>query len=365
MHKLGVSIYPKPHTQARDKEYLRLASKYGVKRVFSCLLSVELSKEEVKVQFTDMISYANSLGMEVIIDIAPRVLKALNIDVTDLSFFNDLGVYGVRLDMPYGGLEEARMTHNEYGLKLEINMSSDPYYVDKILEHNPNRENLLGSHNFYPHRYAGLSEKHWYKCSKLFKGHGLRTAAFVSSAAATFGPWQVMEGLCTLEMHRELPIEVQAKHFFFSGLIDDVLISNAYASEEEFQKLSSLVNTDKKGFPLRMHLHDTITPLEKKIVLEEEHFYRSDVSPYFIRSTQSRVKYKQEAFPPTYTPDVIRRGDILIDNVHYGQYKGELQIAIKDMENSGKTNVVGRIVEEEIFLLDYIQPNGYFFFTEA
>lgn len=33
------------------------------------------------------------------------------------------------------------------------------------------------------------------------------------------------------------------------------------------------------------------------------------------------------------------------------------------MVNTGKTNVVGRIVEEEIFLLDYLQAWDKFAFT--
>lgn len=108
------------------------------------------------------------------------------------------------------------------------------------------------------------------------------------------------------------------------------------------------------------HLGISIYPehtseLEKKIVLQELHFYRGDVSDYMIRSTQIRVKYKHEQFKPTPTPH-IRRGDILIENELYRQYKGELQIALKDIENPGKTNAVGRIVEEEIFLLDYLEP---------
>ena len=74
-----------------------------------------------------------------------------------------------------------------------------------------------------------------------------------------------------------------------------------------------------------------------------------------IRSTQSRVKYKGTPFPPKNTRD-IKRGDILIDSDLYTRYAGELQVAIKDMKNYGKTSVVGRIVEEEIFLLDYIEP---------
>ncbi|MED4619369.1 phospho-sugar glycosidase domain-containing protein, partial [Priestia megaterium] len=168
----------------------------------------------------------------------------------------------------------------------------------------------------------------------------------------------VTEGLCTLEMHRALPIETQAKHLFATELINEVIIANAYASEEELKQLSML-NSEKLTF--NVELYNTISELERKIVLEEPHFYRGDVSDYLIRSTQSRVKYKQEEFKPTYTPN-IRRGDILIENELYGQYKGELQIALRDMENSGKTNVVGHIVKEEIFLLDYLEPWGKFAF---
>ncbi len=33
-----------------------------------------------------------------------------------------------------------------------------------------------------------------------------------------------------------------------------------------------------------------------------------------------------------------------------------MQIALKDMKNTGRTNIVGHICEEYLFLLDYIKP---------
>jgi hypothetical protein len=358
VNKLGISIYPEHSTVEKDKAYITLAHKYGFKKVFTCLLSVNGNQEEIMSKFKETISFANELGMEVMVDIAPRVFGALGISYNDLSFFAQLGAYGIRLDMGFTGNEEAIMTHNPYGLKIEINMSNATSYLDNIIAYQPNRENLVGSHNYYPHRYAGLSYSHFVTCSELFKKHNIRTSAFVNSHDATFGPWSVTEGLCTLEMHRSLPIATQAKHLFATGLIDDVVIANAYASESEIQALSEL-NTQMLTF--NAELFESITELEKKIVVDEFHFYRGDVSDYLIRSTQSRVKYKQEEFKPTYTPP-IHRGDILIENELYGQYKGELQIALKDMENSGKTNVVGRITAEELFLLDFLKPWGKFQF---
>ncbi|MCL1948787.1 MAG: DUF871 domain-containing protein [Turicibacter sp.] len=359
MRKLGISIYPEHSTVEQDKAYIALAHKHGFKRIFTCLLSVEGDKEAILKEFKESISYANELGMEVLVDISPRVFSALGISYNDLSFFKEMGAYGIRLDLGFTGHEESVMTYNPYGLKIEINMSNSTPYLDQIMAYKPNTSNLIGSHNFYPHRYAGLSYGHFVKCSQNFKEHGIRTAAFVSSHDATYGPWPVTEGLCTLEMHRTLPIAVQAKHLFATGLIDDVLVANAYASEEELAALANVLKQDKLTFGAT--LHESITPLEKKILLEEPHFYRGDVSDYLIRSTQSRVKYKAEEFKPGNTPN-IRRGDILIENERYGQYKGELQIALKDMENSGKTNVVGRINEEEIFLLDYLEPWAKFQF---
>ena len=40
MARLGISIYPEHSTKEKDIEYIRLAGKYGFKRVFTCLLSI-------------------------------------------------------------------------------------------------------------------------------------------------------------------------------------------------------------------------------------------------------------------------------------------------------------------------------------
>ncbi|MDU7440929.1 MAG: DUF871 domain-containing protein, partial [Clostridium sp.] len=60
----------------------------------------------------------------------------------------------------------------------------------------------------------------------------------------------------------------------------------------------------------------------------------------------------------------IQKGDILIDSDLYTRYAGELQIALKEMKNEGKTNVIGRIVDDEKFLLDFIEPWSSFGFIE-
>lgn len=352
MKRLGISVYPEHSSVIEIEEYIRLAAKYNVKRIFSCLLSAEETKEEVIKTFRTMNDLAHEYGMEVIVDVSPAIFEKYNISYADLSFFDEMGADGLRLDVGFTGSEEAKMTHNPQNLKIELNISVGTKYLENILSYHPKLTNLIGCHNFYPHKYTGLSYAHFIETSQQYKDNGVRTAAFVNSDHATIGPWPVSEGLCTLEEHRNLSIAAQAKQLWATGLVDDVIIANMFASEADFKELAKI---DPDMLTLGVELATDISELDEKIVLNEPHMNRGDISAYMIRSTQSRVKYAGEAFP-VYQAKEIKRGDILIDSSEYDRYAGELQIALKDMENSGKTNVVGQIKDDEIFLLDYLKP---------
>ena len=156
MGRLGVSIYPEHSTPEKDMAYLSLAAKYGFQRVFTCLLSVNKPAEEIKADFKQVCDHANSLGMEVIVDVAPRVFNALGITYDDLSFFKEIGASGFRLDEGFNGGVEANMTYNPHGLKVEINASSDSPYIDLVMFHKPARSKLIACHNFYPQTFSGV-----------------------------------------------------------------------------------------------------------------------------------------------------------------------------------------------------------------
>lgn len=354
MGKLGISIYPEKTTDELIYNYIDLASKYDFSRIFSCLLSVDDTRENIKNKFKKINKYAKEKGFEIIVDVSPRVFDELGISYKDLSFFKEIGADGLRLDMGFTGSEESLMTFNDDNLKIEINMSSNTNYIDTIIDYMPNKDNLIACHNFYPHRYSGLNFDHFMKCTERFNKYGLRTAAFITSQNEnTFGPWPVTDGLPTLELHRNLPVEVQAKHLIALGNINDIIISNCYPSEEEMKKLGSM-RKDMVTFDLK--LVDGVPEIEQKILFEEKHFNRGDFSDNLIRSTQSRVKFKGHNFKLFNAPEIIKRGDVVIESSEYGHYAGELQIALSDMKNSGKSNVVGHIKEDEIFILDYIRP---------
>ncbi|MGL5617734.1 MAG: DUF871 domain-containing protein [Metamycoplasmataceae bacterium] len=359
---LGISVYPEKANKQDIINYINLAAKYGFKRVFTCLLSADGTKEEIKKEFHEIITTATKKGMEVVLDIAPSVFTKLNISYEDLSFFKELGATGIRLDEGFDGLKESVMTYNKYDLDIEINMSSGTKYVDNIVSFAPNKKKLIGCHNFYPMEYSALSLETFISTSKQYKELGIRSAAFVNSQIADHGPWPVMDGLCTIEMHRTMPITSQVKHFMLMDLVDDIIIGNAFASEEELKAISEICNI----IPLDIKFEKTATAIERKIVLEEPHFNRGDRSDYLIRSTQSRTKYKDENFIPLNTKKQIPRGAIVIGNNNFGQYKGELHLVKMDhLDNLSRKNNVASVVDHDLFLLDYIKPWSKFAFKEV
>ncbi len=361
MRKLGISIYPDKSSVEEMKNYIEKAGKAGFSRIFSCLLSVDQPREVIKNEFIEINQFAKKHGFEVIVDVSPRVFTQLDISYDDLSFFHEIGADGVRLDAGFGGAQEAMMTFNPFDLQIEINMSNDTHYIDTIMDYQPNQYNLIGCHNFYPHPFSGLNEEHFDKCNQNFKQYGLRTAAFVTSQnEGSFGPWPVSDGLVTLEKHRYLPLDVQIKDYIAMNCVDDIIISNCYPSDEELEAVSKL---DLYKVNLRVELEPTIPEIEEIIVLQEPHFNRGDKNDYLLRSTMSRVKYKGHDFKLFNVPEFIERGDIVIESSLFGHYAGELQIAKKRMKNTGKSNVVGHVVSDEVYIIDAIKPWQKFKFS--
>ena len=96
---LGVSLYPDHSDLDEDKEYLKLAQKYGFTRIFMSMLEVTEDPEIVKEKFRQLITFAKSSGFETILDVAPNIFEQLDISYDDLGFFHETGADGIRLDL--------------------------------------------------------------------------------------------------------------------------------------------------------------------------------------------------------------------------------------------------------------------------
>lgn len=359
--RLGISVYPDHSDSKEDQAYLRLARQYGFERIFMSMLEVTDGKEAVAAKFQELIGYAKELGYETILDVAPNIFAELGISYDDLSFFHELGTDGIRLDLGFDGSKEAMLTYNPYGLAIELNMSNDVAYLDNILTYQANTPFLYGCHNFYPQANTALPYDFFEKCSRRFKDHGIRTAAFVTAKNGTVGPWDINDGLPTLELHRDLATDTAAKHLFATGLIDDVIIGNAYASEAE---LAALGRVDRYQTVFEVDFLPNASKTERQIVLAEQHFRRGDITDQMIRSTEVRKKYKNQANPPHDNEELFQRGDIVIGNDAFGKYKNELQVVLTPHRDARK-NKVGRIKQAEALLLPFIKPWSKFRFTKG
>ncbi|WP_430597624.1 DUF871 domain-containing protein [Enterococcus sp. AZ177] len=357
---LGISVYPDHSDIEKDKAYLKKASECGFSRIFMSMLEVTQGKEVVKETFKSLITYAKELGYETILDVAPTIFDELQISYDDLTFFDETGADGIRLDVGFDGNKEAKLTFNPFELAIELNMSNDVAYLDNILTYEANVPFLYGCHNFYPQEGTALPYDFFERCSIRFKKHGIRTAAFINSQVGEIGPWDVNDGLPTLEMHRHLPVDIQTKHLFATGLIDDVIIGNAYASDEELELLGSL---NRYQLELAIEFTKDVSAIEKEITLKEQHFRRGDITDQVVRSTEVRKKYKNKANPAHDNVQTFQIGDVVIGNDAFGKYKNELQIVLQPHSDERK-NKVGKITEKELLLLAFVKPWTKFRFKE-
>lgn len=362
MHRMGISVYPEHSTQEKDYTYMKLAAKYGFTRIFTCLLSVKESKDIIVEKFTRFVEQAHELGFIVGVDTNPAVFSHLGATPYDLGIFKSMKLDIVRLDGHFSDREDIAVTHNPYGISIEFNGSSNTA-LDLMIERGADKHNMVVCHNFYPQKYTGLGWNKFMEFTDKYKASGLTVAAFVSSNNKnTFGPWPVYEGLPTCEIHRGLPIDLQVRHLLATNKIDDVLIGNAYAAEEE---LKAIYQLDKTKITFKLELAENITDEELNVIYNYPHFGRGDASDYITRSSVPREDYRNKAIPRRkYGKELFHRGDVAIVNDNLSHYRGELQIIEKDMPNDGERNFVGKIPEQELILLELLKPEYPFGFIK-
>lgn len=359
--RVGVSVYPEFAPMGECEGYLRRAAGHGFTVLFVALLGVRDGREEVVARYRRLTDLAHVLGFEVCCDVNPATLERFGVNYSvlcgrmDLGFLREIGADVMRLDLGLSEMEEAFLTRNAEGVGICLNAAAtDSDHVGAMLATGGDPARVVGCHNYYPHRYTGLSLDYFLRCSRIWNEHGLRLQAFVSSqSAGAFGPWDVDDGIPTLEMHRDLPAAVQARHLALLGCVDDVIIGNCFASDEELAGVARAVRE-----PARLTVRvEPALPDGQRARLGMRFSRRPERSDYLLRTIESRmVPGEVEPFNCV----GIRRGDVLIDNVRYGHYAGEVQIALAPMENSGRTNVVGHIDDAELCLLDCLRPGQLF-----
>lgn len=376
-HTLGISVYPDVSSLEDIKKYIELSSKYGFKKIFSSMFSVEGSKEEVLDYFEELIDHAHKHEMIVDLDVNPDLFKRLDASIADLSVFSEIGADILRMDQSFGKDKDFELMNNKYGIDIEFN--SNIKVVDGLVKAGANPEDILVCYNFYPQRYTGFGWDVFREMSAELKSYGdVNIGAFVSSNNSnTHGVWDSKDGLPTVERLRYLPIDTQARILLATGLINDIIIGNAYASEDELKSLKEVYDNhsfdicneglkesiesgtftvnSSQIIQLKPELCEKVSDVEKDILYNfAPHISIERNNEFIWRSRMSRIKDERVIEHRTSDKKYFNRGDVLIVNDNYKHYAGEVEIALGKVENDGERNLVARIKEDELMMLDLI-----------
>ncbi len=352
----GFSVYfGLDNSREENIKLLKDAHKLGFTRIFTSLHVPEANYEVLKVEVKEFFQLAKEYDMDIISDISPNTFKFLDLEDMDLKGLKDMGVKTIRIDFGYGEEDIARMTKNKYGIKVQLNASTiTEEFFENLERYSPNYENIDALHNFYPRIGTGISEECMINKNKLLKEKGIKPCAFVQSNNRKRGP--LKDGLPTLEDHRNKEVREAANHLFALGNTS-VFIGDSLPSINELKDLSSL-NPDVIELDIQLNVEDNAIIR----LLNEVYSARTDEARDAIRASESRLRLNGDIIEPYNTVEK-KYGDITIDNKDYLRYMGELEILLTNQEKDKRTNVVGFILQKDLYLLKYIKGGKKFHFN--
>ena len=342
--KTGISLYLSTDIQ-KNIEVINKASMSGVKFAFTSLNILEENNIDKSDRLYKLIELCSSNDINLIVDIN---------EYTNSNIFSNLKNVYLRIDDGYS-LDEIYELSKKNMIVLNastITKNDLKYLKNKGIDFN----NVLALHNYYPKKYTGIGEKYFLKQNEKYNEFGIKTMAFVAGDLKR-GP--MFEGLPTLENTRE-------KRFVTSVLklislkTDIVLVGDIDLSDKNWEYFKYI----SKGIvPIRIIdniLNDTV--FENRIDYSE-YLIRSKI-PKSIGKTRKEFKeYIQKNLKDVKKENgEIKKGDILLSNEKYLRYEGELEIALKNLGLDEKRDIVSRVYDEDIELLDYISIITKFIF---
>lgn len=356
---LGVSVFTGMEQSVHQNiEYLQLAANLGYQKLFT---SLHIPEADYRTLITDcrvLLEEAKRLNFTVTADISPRTWILLGIEPSELGSW---GIDTLRLD--YGFAPAIMRELADAGdLRIEVNASSmGENELSRLLETGIDPAVLCAGHNYYPRPDTGLSFELFVRRSQFFQAMKIPVSVFVPGLKHPRGP--LFAGLPTVEMHRRMTPVAAVRQLWASGLVDSIVFGDPLIPTEDLTAVAELPCSEPNPLDLRVVTYD-LSQEERKLLFAPIHTNRNDAAGYVVRSQESREK-QSVRFAPRQHSQERRRGDLSIDNLRYGRYEGELQILLRDLPADEKVNVVGRVIDEDLCLLDCLLPGRVFCLREA
>lgn len=348
----GCSVFLGSQSIQEIENYLNVMKNAGFSGVFTSLHIPEDNYNQIMEQFIRLTNLVQKLDMTLTVDISKQIFDQIEKDPTLNAYELLKNVAMLRLDYGFSIEEICQLSRN---FKIALNASTITE-CDLIEFHEKGMEfnHIELWHNYYPRPETGLSEKFFVEKNHLFKRWNLPTMAFVPGDLNKRPP--IFEGLPTIESMRYASPFESAMKLTQVFCCDKVFVGDPGISERTLRKFRKFIHNQTILLECKNLSHQVslIPPL---------HTNRMDTAEHVIRSQESRgyVQSKQiEIVPQALNPR--NKGVITIDNQEYGRYMGELQICKSDLPRDPKVNVIGKVVDSDLGLIELIGPGQKFEF---
>ncbi len=327
--EFGISIYLSTNIEM-NSEYLLKAKEVNSSFVFTTINMPE-ENDELKKDISKVVELCKKNKMKLIVDINANSKK----------YIKDYENVYYRIDDGLSNDEIIALAKNNYVVLNSTTLDEEDLKYFKLK--GVDFSKLYSLHNYYPKVYTGVSLKFLKKRNEIYKKYGLKTMAFIPGDLKR-GP--IFEGLPTVEEHRYMDI-LQASLELIANDTDVILLGDLNIKEENWERLKYLL----KGIvPLRIN---------KNILKNRIFENRKDYSNYVVRNI------KRDVILDTIVEidKNIEKGDILVTDEKGLRYKGDLEIALKNLNklNDGR-RIVASVIDKDKGLLDYLSIINKFIF---
>jgi len=342
----GISIYAGlDYDNEENLSLIETAADMGFKRVFTSAQVPEISNPETfQEDLADILATATLNGFEIILDVNANNFAEYNFDGITL-----------RLD---DGFNDEQIAEISRARKIMLNASTiTEGFLNDLLGHGANFENISALHNFYPHPHTGLDSYFFSNQNAILQDFGISVGAFVPSKDGK-RRLPLREGLSTLEDCRNFSTDLSARFLAALG-VDFIIIGDGQPTYEELQALAAIQSDE-----VILHAQLLSNDLTTAEILSRKFTRRADIAKSVIRAIEGRQYLKEVGGKiPREEPNIERGfGDITIDNDGFGRYAGEVQIVQDILPADERVNIAAHLLDEEIFLTGYIKPRQRFSF---
>lgn len=360
---VGASFYVGIPGSTKKSAYdcVSLAADQGITKFFTTVQMPEADIPGSIPELKRIGRLAREMNLSIMADAHPIAFGRVGGSVLDLSPFAEIGINAIRLDA--GFTDEDTITLFETAKKqgFEIILNAGPMRhqsVQRLQDLGLDVQSRLACHNYYPRIESAMSGAYAEKQADLIHQYGMRVMAFVASQSNR--RFMTYEGLPTLERHRNLPPQIAARELLARGWADEVYIGDQTESVAELKAMRAIV--EDPFVILRIRVNEAAGEAEKKIMLGRIHQHLPQEFEVSLRTRGDRQRPELELMVPL--PEALPRprGTIAVDNVYYPRYAGELHVAKVDLPADPRTNVVGWIIEDDLPLIEAVQPGTRFAF---